>query len=162
MTNTLTSQAPSETVHATNEALSTTEYREKITAVEKRMRALPGVMIGNSAPLEHTFAQGMYVRKIIMPPGYIVVTKIHKFSHPAFILKGTLTIIEEGGARTVSAPAQFITPAGTKRLVICHDEVVWVTVHLNETEERDTDKLEDMLTAKTFEEFDGSIEALEE
>jgi hypothetical protein len=39
MTNTLTSQAPSETVHATNEALSTTEYREKITAVEKRMRA---------------------------------------------------------------------------------------------------------------------------
>jgi hypothetical protein len=142
-----------------NTPLSFAEYREKIMAAEERMRSLPGAMIGDSAPLKHTFAEGMYVREITMPPGYLAITKIHKYSHPAFILRGTVTIIEEEGRRTVTGPASFITKAGTKRIVFCHTEVVWTTVHA--TRETDIDKIEDEIVAKTFDELTPADRTIE-
>ncbi len=131
-------------------ALDSLPIRDKIMLVEERMRARPDAMIGDSAPLVHSFAEGLYIREITMPAGYLAVTKIHKYSHAAFVLRGTVTIIEEGGMRTVSGPASFVTRAGTKRIVYCHTEVVWTTVHA--TRETDIDKIEDEIIAKRFDE----------
>jgi quercetin dioxygenase-like cupin family protein len=132
--------------------------REFILSLESKMYEMPDALVGDSCPLEHTFAEGMYVRQITMPKGMIFVTKIHKFSHPAFILKGEVSILEESGPRRVMAPAAFITPAGTKRIVYTHEETVWTTVHLNPNNHRDIDKIEGEIIATSFDEIEMVIE----
>jgi len=132
--------------------------REFILSLEAEMYKMPGAMIGDSCPLTHTFAEGMYIRQITMPKGILFVTKIHKFSHPAFILSGDVSVLEEGGARRVKAPASFITAAGTKRIVYTNEETVWTTVHLNPNNHRYIDKIEEEIIAKSFDEIETLIE----
>lgn len=140
------------------EVITPQKIREFILSLEAEMYKIPGAMIGDSCPLDHTFAQGMYVRQITMPKGILFVTKIHKYSHPAFVLKGDVSILEEGGARRVKAPASFITPPGTKRIVYTNEETIWTTVHLNPNNHRDIDKIEEEIIAKSFDEIETLIE----
>lgn len=125
--------------------------RGAIKKVEDVIREMPGHLEGNCYPLKHSFAEGLYVRELTVPAKILTVTKIHKYSHAAFLLKGEISVLEEGGIRKVKAPAHFITPAGTKRIVYHHTEVVLVTVHA--TKETDVEKIENEIIAKDFDEL---------
>jgi quercetin dioxygenase-like cupin family protein len=128
--------------------------RDSIQNLEEKMKDLPNALIGDSpeylevCPLTHNFAKGLYIRQITMPAGMLFVTKIHKFSHAAFILSGEVTLLEEEGHKRVSAPASFITKAGTKRIVFTHKDTVWTTVHA--TDKTDLKEIEDEIIAKDF------------
>lgn len=126
-----------------------TQVREHMRKVEDIIRKMPDHLEGDCYPLKHSFADGLYVRELTVPPKILTTTKIHKFSHAAFLLKGELSVLEEGGIRKVKAPAHFITPAGTKRIVYHHTEVVLVTVHA--TKETDLNKIEEEIILKDFE-----------
>jgi len=102
-------------------------------------------------PLEHTFGDGMYVRKITMPAGQIIISKIHKQKHPYFIMSGDVSVITENGLQRIKAPHNGITEAGTQRALYTHSETVWMTVH--RTDETNTDKLMDILTVDNFNEL---------
>ena len=132
--------------------LKTQEYRDKIKTFESELSKVPGVMFGDCYPLKHSFADGLYIREITVPKGHIVVTKIHKYSHPVFLMKGEVSVIEEGGAKKVKAPFSFITPAGTKRICYTNEETVWTTVHA--TKETKLEAIEEEIIAKTFDEID--------
>lgn len=129
------------------------DVRNLILDLDDFMHTIPGALVGDCCPLKHTFAKGIYVREITVPKGMLVCTKIHKYSHPVFLLKGDVSILEETGERRVKAPMHFITPAGTKRVCYCHEETVWVTVHA--TEETDLEKIEEEIIAKDFNELEG-------
>ena len=107
-------------------------------------------------PLKHSFGDGIYVREIFNPKGAWIVTKIHKVAHPFFLLKGEMSIVTEDGVKRIKAPYHGITPAGTKRLIFVHKDVVFVTVHA--TNETDLDKIEEELIAKDFQEIDKARE----
>lgn len=110
--------------------------------------ALPKI----EAPLEHYFAAGLYGRRIYVPAGSAVVTKIHMVQHIAIAIKGTCTVFAQDGSKTiVSAPDVFITEPGTQRAIYCHDDVEWITVHA--TNLQDTNALERKMTCDTFEEY---------
>ncbi len=130
--------------------------RNKILQLEEEMRKHPNALIGDCYPLKHTFAKGLYIREITMPPNTLFVTKIHKYSHAAFVLRGSVSVMEETGMRIVFAPASFITPAGTKRIVFTHEETVWTTVHA--TEFTDLKDIEEEIIAKDFTEVNDFIE----
>ena len=127
------------------------EVRKGIAKVEEVIRKMPDHLEGNCYPLKHSFAEGLYVRELTVPPKILTVTKIHKYSHAAFLLKGEISVLEEGGIKRFKAPASFITPAGTKRIVYHHTEVVLTTVHA--TKETDIKKIEEELIAKDFDEI---------
>ena len=55
------------------------------------------------------------------------------------------------------APFIHTAPAGTKRISFTHEDSVWITVHENPTEERDTDELERMLVADSEEEYEAFL-----
>lgn len=128
--------------------------RDVIQALQDKMMDLPGALIGDSpeylevCPLTHRFAKGLYIRQITMPAGMLFVTKIHKFSHAAFIMSGEVTLLEEDGHKRVSAPASFITKAGTRRVVFTHQDTVWITVHA--TDKTDLREIENEIIAKEF------------
>ena len=136
--------------------IRTNEARAKILNIEKALRQFPNAKIGDSFPLKHTFADGMYVREIFVPKGNLIVTKIHKKSHPCFIIKGDCSILTEEGVKRVKAPYHMITPAGTKRAVYVHEDTVWVTVH--NTKETDLQKIEKEVIVESFDKFDNILD----
>jgi hypothetical protein len=135
------------------------EARAIVSGIEARMRELPDAMIGDCFPLTHTFANGLYVRQITVPAGVLLVSKIHKFSHAAFLLKGEISIFGTEGVSRLKAPASIITPAGTKRVVYHHEDTVFTTVHA--TDKTDVAEIEDEIIAKDFDELDGTDEYID-
>lgn len=82
------------------------------------------------APVEHTFANGFYIRQITMPKGFICTTRIHKFRHPFVVSKGVVEVwCEQDGHVVIEAPYTGITEPGTKRILFVHEECVWTTFH---------------------------------
>jgi hypothetical protein len=126
--------------------------REKILAFEGVLNTHPDAMHGDCFPLKHSFAEGVYVREIFLPAGCVLTGKIHKHSHPNFLMSGKVEVFtEEDGLQTLEAPLSMISKAGTKRVVRAITDTVWITVHV--TEETDLDKIEDHVIAKNFEEL---------
>lgn len=110
------------------------------------------------APLEHYFASGLYGRRIYVPAGTTVVTKVHKVQHIAIAIKGTCTVIDQDGKKSiVSAPSVFITEPGTQRAIFCHDDVEWITVHASQS--NDVQVIEKNVTCDSFEEYNMLIES---
>ena len=127
------------------------ELREKILDIEESISKMDGALYADAFPLKHSFGKGLYIREINMPKGSLVVSKIHKYEHPYFILKGDISVLTEGGEKRIIAPYYGITPAVTKRLLYCHTDAVWVTVHA--TEETEVAKIEEEIIAKDFDEL---------
>ena len=116
------------------------------------MKNLPGAMEGDCCPLKHTFVDGAYVREIFMPKGLFLTSKIHKKTHPFFIMQGDVSVVnsEEGkAAHRIKAPYYGITPAGTKRVLYIHEDTTWITVHV--TKEVDLDAIEEEIVAPSYE-----------
>ena len=133
------------------------DFREGIIAVEERMKCMQGAVGPEFYPLKHDFAEGLYIRKISCPKGHLVVTKIHKCSHPFFMLKGEVSILTEDGVIRLKAPWYDITKAGTKRVIYMHEDVEWVTVHA--TKETDIEEIEKEIIAKNYTEFDQLLDS---
>jgi len=129
------------------------DYRVALLKIEKVMFSDPRHVDGDFFPLKHSFANGMYVREIFVPKGYFVMTYVHKQSHPAFQISGDTTVIEPDGNRRLKGYASFITKAGTKRICYCHEDTIWVTVHLNPNNKEDIKKIEDRIYATHYSEI---------
>ena len=136
--------------------MSKEQFRNGIMKVQENLENHPNGLTGEALeklnPLKHSFADGCYIREIFNPKGELLVTKIHKVSHPFFLLKGDMTILMEDGIKRIKAPHHGITPAGTKRIIYCHEDCVFITVHA--TKLTDIDKIEEEVIAKDFSEFD--------
>jgi len=79
--------------------------------------------------VSHNFADGQYIRTIVMPKGLTGVSEIHAKNHPYFITKGEVSVFSEKGIQRIKAPHHGITEAGTQRLLYIHEECTWITVH---------------------------------
>jgi len=124
--------------------------------VEEAIGKVPGAKFGDDCcPILHHFGDGIYIREMRAPKGMLNVSKLHKTTHPYFILKGEFTVQTEDGLVRIKAPHFGITVAGTKRIVYFHEDTVWFTVHA--TEETDLEKIEDELIAKSYEELPENI-----
>jgi quercetin dioxygenase-like cupin family protein len=106
----------------------------------------------------HYFAPGVYMRQIFIPKGVTVTGKIHKTEHLNILSQGELSVWTEDGVKRLKASTVIKSKPGIKRVGFAHEDSVWITVHHNPEGETDTDKLEEMLIAKTFEEALGSPE----
>ena len=130
--------------------------REDILMMQEYISQAEGAVFGNNdlCPLKHTFADGMYVREIFIPADMYVVGRIHKHSHPNFLLSGTVVIATEFGSETLVGPIALISEAGTKRALYTVTDVVWCTVHANPDNLREVEELEDLILAASYEEYE--------
>ena len=125
---------------------------KRMLEIESALGDLPSAKFGDDAcPLKHIFTDGLYIREMTGLKGRIVVTKIHKTTHPFFVLKGDVSILTEKGEERIKAPYFGITQAGTKRIGYFHEDTIWITVHA--TEETDLEKIEDIVIAETYEDL---------
>lgn len=127
-------------------------YRNAVTQLEKNFKNIEGALVGEEMdkynPLKHTFCEGYYVREVSARAGQFLISKIHKFDHPYFLMKGECCVMTEDGPIKIKAPYYGITKAGTKRVVYVNSDMVWVTVHA--TKNTDLDAIEEEIIAKDF------------
>ena len=75
------------------------------------------------------FTPGIYMRELHMDAGQRVVGMRHRQEHFNIIAQGRATVFTEDGQSEVFAPMAFMSPAGTQRVVVVHESMVWITVH---------------------------------
>ena len=135
------------------------EARDRISEFEKLIEAIPGSFKGDheSCPLSHIFGDGICTREIFLPAGTTVVGKIHRLSHPNFILQGTVIVTSDRQQEptTIHAPMYYFSPAGSRKVVHAVTDAVWVTVH--PTDKRTPEELEDEIIAKSYNELPEQI-----
>lgn len=98
-------------------------------------------------PLEHFFPPDLYVRKIFMPAGSMVVSMKHKTTHPFFILKGKVAVLKESESGQLETESLYcggdmgITKPNTKRFLYNIEDTTWVTCHSNPENIEDPDQI---------------------
>ena len=127
--------------------------------------SLPGALVGDSeeylkvCPLKHLFVDGAYVREIFLPKHHLFITKIHKKTHPYFVMKGCVSVMVDGKVIKITGPFAGITKAGTKRVIWTHEDTVWITVHV--TDKTDISEIEEEVIARNFDEMVNTIDIKE-
>jgi len=132
------------------------EIRSKILDLQKKLVSMTERAC--ECPLKHTFAPGTYAREILLPKGSVVVGKIHKHAHINIVSRGIASVMTEFGEMRIDAtltPQTFTSQAGTKRVVVAIEDVIWTTIHL--TNETDLEKIESEIIAKDYDDV-GWIE----
>lgn len=92
----------------------------------------------------HHFAPGVYVREFRCFEHTLLVGKTHRHEHMFILLEGKCAVSTESGVTVLEAPYIGRSPAGVKRALYTHTDIIWVTIH--PTEETDVAKLEEWLT----------------
>lgn len=132
------------------------EMRESIMRLESIMLNMKSAQI--ELPVKHHFSPGVYMRELFIPKGTTLTGKIHKTEHLNILSQGELSVMTEDGVKRLKASTVILSKPGIKRVGYAHEDSVWITVHKNEDEERDPDKIEERLIAKTFAEVPGFME----
>lgn len=106
-------------------------------------------------PLFHYHTEDLYGRRVILPAGSVLTSKVHKFDHITIVLRGHATVVDEQG-HTVEfrAPHMFVTKAGTQRVLLIHEDLDIATVH--HCTEQDDDKVLGVIGCDTMEEYQAT------
>ena len=129
------------------------QFRKGVFKVQKRMLDNEDRVkdINKWNPVKNIFTDGQLVREIFNPAGELIVTAIHKISHPYFLLKGEMSIMTEDGEERITAPHYGITKAGTKRIIYAHTDCIFITVH--PTDKDDPDEVIRDVTVEDYEDL---------
>lgn len=140
-----------------NKLANIAEFRNKVMSLENKMLSSDNenIVKGNSDtfPLTHSFSDGVYIREMSMLKGGIVIGKIHNKSHTWFLMKGKIKVATEDSVVTYSAPTYVNAKAGAKRVIAAIEDSVFVNIHPNPDNIKNTKELEDILTCKTYDEY---------
>lgn len=86
-------------------------------------------LVLGACQLIHHLSPGIYVREFRMMAGSIIVSHRHSREHIVQVLAGRATVVTEYGTEEIEAPATFISPAGSKRILFNHTDTIWTTTH---------------------------------
>ena len=104
-------------------------------------------------PIDHFFMDGVYIRKMTMFQGYVVIGAIHKHKHMCFLLEGHLSVASSSGVKEYIAPCYIISEPGEKRILYAHKESHWYNTHKNPDNINDVEELEKQIVAVSYEEY---------
>lgn len=126
--------------------------REELSEIET-------TLMGSNEPAPfvatgHHFANGVYGREMYMPEGAVVVGKIHRYEAINVITMGQVVVANPEQPemnKILVAPFTYVSPAGTKRLIMALKDSIWMTFH--PANSQDLAELEDDLIVKNYDEL---------
>lgn len=104
-------------------------------------------------PITNNFTDGLYMRQMKMKAGTIVISAIHHTNHFWFLLSGKVVVENENEIVEHIAPCWSYSLKGTKRLIKCIEDCVWINVIANPSDTRDMKAIEDNFFSMTMEEY---------
>lgn len=98
-------------------------------------------------PVVHRFGPGVYIRELSVKAGTFMIGHHHKTDYTDIMLKGVVKVVKDNGSvETIRAPYMAVGNPGRKIGWVVED-MVWLNIF--PTEERDVEKLEEMLLDKS-------------
>jgi hypothetical protein len=95
----------------------------------------------------------LYMRQMKMKAGSMVISAMHHTNHFWFLLSGKVNVIADEEQVEHVAPCWSYSFKGTKRLIKCLEDCVWINIIANPTNTRDMDKVEKSFFSITLEEY---------
>ncbi len=130
--------------------------RDKVVALEDKLKTLDRQV---EFETRHFFANGVYVRELIIPAGVVLTGHIHKHEHIAICTQGEISIFDEAGLRKVKAGDVFVSRPGIKRAGYAHSETRFLNVlRMSNPEERDLQALEAEFVAGSVAEYEAWLQ----
>jgi hypothetical protein len=108
-------------------------------------------------PISHDFSDQLYMRKMKMKKGSLVVSTYHNTDHFWFLLEGRIQVNTGGEIVEHIAPCYEKSTKGAKRLIICLEDCVFINVHKNPTNTESLKEIEKNLYSFTIEEYNKAI-----
>jgi hypothetical protein len=134
--------------------------RASVSAFEDIIKSHPDAitpMEFNKGRLFHHFMPGVYLRELHIPADMITTGMIHKHPCLCILAKGKRRTLVNGALETVTAPHIQLTPAGFKRVSYTIEAAVFITVHENQTNSRDTAWLEKEISCSTEQDYQAFL-----
>tara|TARA_R110002110_G_scaffold61393_2_gene172396 strand:- start:41 stop:487 length:447 start_codon:yes stop_codon:yes gene_type:complete len=142
----------------------------KLKKIDKDIAALEEAIISNNdkegfygdgvsivdipeIPIESSFADQIYVRKMTMKADQLIVGAIHNHQHVWFLLTGHVSINNNGEIIDYIAPCYTISEPGSKRAIYAHEDSIFVNIHKNPLNIKDIKELQKEIVSLTVEEF---------
>jgi len=122
--------------------------REKVERLERILERFAQA----ECPVQHHFGPGVYLRTMIIPAGTFATGAVHKTEHLT-IVAGHCLLTTDEGPREFIGYETFLSKPGAKRAIHAIETTIVTTVHV--TDERDPDKLVELLTESKAEELLG-------
>jgi hypothetical protein len=104
-------------------------------------------------PITNNFTDGLYMRQMKMKASTIVISAIHHTNHFWFLLSGKVVVENENEIVEHIAPCWSYSFKGTKRIIKCVEDCVWINVIANPTDTRDMKAIENSFFSITMEEY---------
>tara|TARA_R100000742_G_C4218906_1_gene43217 strand:+ start:22 stop:510 length:489 start_codon:yes stop_codon:yes gene_type:complete len=150
------------------QTLRAVKFENKISKVIKNVLAVEsnniithnnGKLVRQKASwgeIKHNFVPGIYLRQMILNPGSIIISGIHKRDHVWFLLEGDITIVNKDGEENYIAPYVGFSKAGTRRVIRGNEYSIFQNVFQNPSDNKDLDFVENYnyaLTTKEYKEY---------
>ena len=104
-------------------------------------------------PITNNFTDGLYMRQMKMKAGTMVISAIHHTNHFWFLLSGKVVVENENEIVEHIAPCWSYSLKGTKRLIKCVEDCVWINVIANPSDTKDMKTIENNFFSMTMEEY---------
>ena len=104
-------------------------------------------------PITNNFSDGLYMRQMKMKADTIVISAIHHTNHFWFLLSGKVIVEADDEIVEHIAPCWSYSIKGTKRLIKCIEDCVWINVIANPEDTNDMQQIENNFFSATLKEY---------
>lgn len=99
--------------------------RRRIERLKDWMLSLPEKFLPH---VEHEVTDGMYLRKLFIPKGSLLVGKVHVKPCHNVVASGDITVLTETGCKRVGAGFTGMSAPGTQKVGLAHADTVFINV----------------------------------
>ncbi|MBT9493859.1 MAG: hypothetical protein IV107_16290 [Paucibacter sp.] len=129
--------------------------RAEILAIKDHLMTMDGEKL--EMQVDHVFVDGMYMRRLHIPAGTLLVGKIHRKDCINAVESGDISVMTEFGSRRVQAGFIGSSRAGICKLGYAHVDTIFVNVF--RTAETSIEAVEREIACESFEDL-GVVESI--
>lgn len=135
---------------------SLNSIQKKLQDVEDALLQLPQT----HCKTDHYFADGLYLRQIIIPEGATLTGAVHLTETLDVMVYGDLIVTTEDGRRHITKPGSiFVSKIGRKKVAYALKETMWLTVHaVEDVKTKTMDEIENELCVDSYTEYHKLLE----
>ena len=99
--------------------------RRRIERLKDFMLSLPDRFLPH---VEHEVTDGMYLRKLFIPKGTVLVGKVHLKPCHNVVAAGDISVLTETGCARVGAGFSGMSTPGTQKVGLAHEDTIFINV----------------------------------
>lgn len=99
------------------------------------------------------FTNGVYMRRMDVMKGTLIIGAVHKEKHSWFLMRGVVKVADAGSVSYIEAPYYTLSDPGTQRVIEVVEDAIWINIHSNPDNGQDIDIIEKRLFSFNMEEY---------